>query len=159
MKTYNLSWKTCISICTDGAKSIIGPIQGFVALAKQYNPAIISTRCFLHREALISKCLVKDLQTVLGQIIKMVNFIKSRPQKSRIFSKLCEAMEANHLTLIIQREIRWLFKGKVLAQFYELREELFIYFLLEQTEHSDYLNDDLWCSKLAFLAYLFDQLN
>jgi hypothetical protein len=42
-----LSWKPFISICTDGAPSVLGSLKGFVALAKQKNPDIIFTSCFL----------------------------------------------------------------------------------------------------------------
>jgi hypothetical protein len=39
----DLSWKSCISICTDGAPSVLGSMKEFVALSKQKNPAIVFT--------------------------------------------------------------------------------------------------------------------
>jgi hypothetical protein len=44
---HDSSWKSCISICTEGAPSVLGSLKGFVALAKQKNPGIIFTPCFL----------------------------------------------------------------------------------------------------------------
>ena len=71
----DLSWKSCISICTDGAPSMSGSLKWFIALAKQKNPVIVFTHCFLHRKALISKSLVPELQKVLHETIKIVNLI------------------------------------------------------------------------------------
>ncbi|XP_022162439.1 zinc finger BED domain-containing protein 5-like [Myzus persicae] len=72
---------------------------------------------------------------------------------------LCESMESDHYTLIIHTEVRWLSKGRVLSRFYELREELLVYFTMEQMECSDYLSDEFWCSKLGYLADIFEHLN
>jgi hypothetical protein len=50
-----------------------GSLKGFVALAKQMNPGIVFTHCFLHREAIISKLVIPEVQKVLDETIKMVN--------------------------------------------------------------------------------------
>ncbi|XP_063785805.1 zinc finger BED domain-containing protein 5-like [Pseudophryne corroboree] len=157
--SHNLSWELCISICTDGAPSMSGRVKGFVALAKQKNPAIVFTHCFLHREALISKSVVPELQKVLDETIKMVNYIKSRPLKSRLFSVLCSAMDAAHTQLLLHTDVRWLSRGRVLSRFYELREELIIFFTSENSEMADRLSDETWCNKVAFLADICQALN
>lgn len=159
LEKNSISWKFCNSICTDGAPSMTGSIKGFVTIAKEQNPGIMTTHCFLHREALVAKSIVGDLKLVLDQVVKMVNYIKSKPKNVRLFAKLCEFMEADHLTLIIHTEVRWLSKGKVLSRFYELRNELLIYFTMENSEYCDFLSDEIWCSKLAFLADIFAHLN
>jgi hypothetical protein len=76
--SHNLSWKSCITICTTGAPSISGSLKEFVTLAKQKNSGIVFTHCFLPREALISKPVLSDIQKLLEEMIKMVNYIKSR---------------------------------------------------------------------------------
>lgn len=83
LKETGLSWKQCVGICTDGAPSMVGSIKGFVSLAKRENSDIITTHCFLHREVLVGKTLGSDLKEVLNKVVKMVNYIKSRPLKSR----------------------------------------------------------------------------
>ena len=71
---WDLSWKSCIGICTDVALSMVGCLKGFTTLVKErQNPNIITTHCFLHREALIAKTLGDELKKVLNQVIEMVN--------------------------------------------------------------------------------------
>ncbi|GFW45800.1 uncharacterized protein TNCV_4495211 [Trichonephila clavipes] len=81
-----------------------GHLKGFVADVKELNEDILVTHCFLHREALVTKFLPSDLKIVLEQCVKMVNYIKSRPLKSRLFSKLCQAMEAKYESLLLHKE-------------------------------------------------------
>ena len=94
LEQIKVSWKSCIGICTDCALAMTGHLAGFVALVKELNGKISVTHCFLHREALVTKYLLSELQIVLEQCVKMIIYIKSRPLKSRLFSKLCQAMEA-----------------------------------------------------------------
>jgi hypothetical protein len=56
---------------------MLGSLKGFVALAKQKNPGIVFTHCFLHRAALISKSVAPDVQKLLDEMIKIVTYIKS----------------------------------------------------------------------------------
>ena len=124
----DLSWERCVGICTDGAPSMTGSLKGFVSLVKQKNPSVVTTHCFLHREALIAKTIAVEMKTVLNQAVKMVNYVRQRPLKSRLFAKLCKSMESAHVSLILHTEVRWLSRGNVLSRIYELREELLIFF-------------------------------
>ena len=85
LEKWNLSWNSCIGICTDGAPCMVGSIKGFVSLVQKENPNVVQTHCFLHREVLVSKTIPNDLSQVLKQVVQMVNFIKMRPKKSRFF--------------------------------------------------------------------------
>ena len=118
------SGKPFISICTDGTTAMFGRNKDFVHRVKKRNQNVIFTLCFLHCEALISKTLPADLIPVLNNVVSMVNFVKMRPVKSRLFDLLCEEMGAEHATLLLHTEVRWLSRGKVLARVYELRGEL-----------------------------------
>ena len=156
-----LSWEWCTSVCTDGAPAMTGKVKGFFSHAKTMNPNIITTHCFIHREALVSKTLGKELQTTLGEVVKMVNSIKTKPVKARIFEKICKDLGSDHYNLLFHTEVRWLSKGKVLSRVYELRHELCQFFQNEyfKEEFVNMLNDPAWCCKLAYLVDIFEILN
>ncbi len=159
--TWNLSWKQCVGICTDGAPSMVGRIKGFTSFIKTENHTIIFTHCFLHRENLMSKSLGEDLNSVMDDVIKIVNNIKANALKSRMFERLCENLDATHKNLILHTEIRWLSKGKVLARLCELKNELIQFF--SNTSVCEYyvqkLKSEIWMSKVHYLNEVFTQLN
>ncbi|XP_071054686.1 zinc finger BED domain-containing protein 5-like [Onthophagus taurus] len=170
-KNSNLSWNFCTGICTDGAPAMVGNEKGFWTYAKQKNADIITTH-IIHREALVAKTLPTELISVLEDVIKIVNYIKSRPLKSRLFKELCDSMEANYNCLLLHSEVRWLSRGRVLARAYELREELCVFFkeettmgekekrrILKTQQFYDCLSNELWCAKLAYLEHTFSHLN
>ena len=64
-----------------------------------------------------------ELGNVLDDVIKIVNFVKLRPLKARIFSVMCQEMGSIHCNLLLQTSVRWLSRGKVLARVFELRNE------------------------------------
>ena len=160
MKENNLPWINCVGICTDGAPSMVGSTKGFTALAKKENENIITVHCFLHREALVAQTIGTELRAVMDKVVQMVNYIKSRPLKSRLFALICEEMGAKYKTLLLHTEVRWLSRGRVLCRVYELREMMLKLFEENgQNEFCDIIKNELWCTKLAYLADIFDHLN
>ncbi|GFX66380.1 SCAN domain-containing protein 3 [Trichonephila clavipes] len=81
----NIEWKNCVGICTDGARIMSGRFKSIQALVKQKIPLCIWTHCMIHREALASKEISPGLNIVLMTVVTVVNYIKMRPLKSRIF--------------------------------------------------------------------------
>jgi hypothetical protein len=121
---------------------------------------VITTHFFLHREFLVSKTTGEDLKQVFGVAVNMVNFIKQRPLKSRVFAKLCENMQKDHVTLLQHTEVRWLSRGEAETRVFELREELLLFFKDNyKVSFSDFLEDTKWLLKLAYLADVYHHLN
>ena len=60
LEKWNLSWNSCIGICSDGAPCMVGSSKGFVSLVQKENPNVVQTHCFLHREVLVSKTIPDD---------------------------------------------------------------------------------------------------
>ena len=124
MEDAGLQWANCLSICTDGAAAMLGKNKGLKAKVLSVAPHAKFTHCIIHREALASKTLEPELNNVLQTAIKMVNFIKSRPLNTRLFTLLCQEMGSTHESLLSHSEVRWLSRGKVLTRLFELRSEV-----------------------------------
>jgi hypothetical protein len=123
IRENNLRWKVCVSICIDGAASMTGKVKGFKAKVREVNPEIKFDHCFLHRKVIVAKMLPVPFQSVLDEV-KIVNFVKSRPLNSHLFTALCQEMGSDHIPPLLHTEIRWLSRGKSLSRVFELHDEL-----------------------------------
>ena len=99
-----------------------------------------------------------NLKDVLDTTVKMVNFVKARPLNSRVFFALCNDMGSDHVTLLQHTEVRWLTRDKVLTRFFELRDELKVFFTDHHFHLSDRLHDE-FLTRLAYLGDVFSLLN
>jgi zinc finger BED domain-containing protein 5/7/8/9 len=111
------------------------------------------------RESLASKAMSPELKEVFDQVIKIVNFVKSRPLNSRIFRQLCAEMGEEHENLLLHSEVRWLSRGKVLNRLFELRDPLRIFLSSKNSDLTAHLEDVNWVATLAYLADIFEHLN
>ncbi|XP_066253569.1 zinc finger BED domain-containing protein 5-like [Euwallacea similis] len=129
----NLHWKNCVAICTDEVH----------AMSK-----ITWKLCMIHREALASKSINPGLNMV---VIEVVNFIKTSPLKSRMFSVLCEDMEADRKSLLFYSSSRWLSCGKVVKLVIGLRKEIAILLSVEGYKGSAKFYDISFLLRLSYL--------
>ncbi|KAL6472591.1 hypothetical protein MHYP_G00187790 [Metynnis hypsauchen] len=136
-----LKWENCIGVCSDGAQTMAGMRKGVQALIKKASPNAKWTHCVIHREALASRHHSSELSTVMTDIIGVVNFIKTRPLKTRVFSAICEEMGAEHQAVLFHSEARWLSQGKVLSRVFELREEIRMFLVQEHNSQYDWVRD------------------
>ena len=163
-----INWDKCMAVTTDGAAVMLGKQNGVVTRIKEKSPECISLHCIIHREALVSKKLFSKnsqntenhgLKVVIDNVVKIINSIKGKSKQHRIFSSLCDEMDAVHNVLIQHSEVRWLSRGKILTRFFELREELKEFLESKKDPYAKMLSNNWWMLKLAYLACIFDRLN
>ncbi|CAL9694137.1 unnamed protein product [Knipowitschia caucasica] len=159
MVSNEIDWAKCVGLSTDGARAMVGRLTGVVKRVKDVAPLLTAVHCSIHREALATKTMSADLNKVLNEAVKTVNFIKSRPLQSRLFGILCAEMGSEHRQLLLHTEVRWLSRGKVLTRLYELRDEVRVFFVDVRFELAERFCDFEWLCKLAYLADIFGYLN
>ncbi|KAL0852105.1 hypothetical protein ABMA28_000345 [Loxostege sticticalis] len=93
---------------SDGARAMSGIRTGLYPRVKVVAPECVWTHCSIHREALAVKKMPLPLTTTMQECVKFVNFIKSRPLNSILFSVLCNEMGSDHEHLLLLCEVRWL---------------------------------------------------
>ncbi len=146
LNELGLCWDNCVGVCTDGAGSMLGKNKG--ALVREVAPHVRFTHCMIHREALAAKTLPAELNAVLQTATQIVNFIKTRPTKSRLFGLLCKEMGSEYESLLLHTEERWLSRGKVLQRIFSLRDELRIFLLDYGSSFANYFTDAKWLTDL-----------
>ena len=61
-------------------------------------------------------------------------FIRANPLNHRQFKTLLEEYESNYGDLVLHTDVRWLSKGKILARFWDLIEEVKIFLTVKSKE-------------------------
>ena len=72
-----------------------GCLKGFVPIEQKQNPNIVRIHCFIYREALVAKTFETEIKSALDMVVKIVSYIKMRPLKRRLFTKLCAVWKQN----------------------------------------------------------------
>ena len=114
----------------------------------------------IHKAALVSKTIPKRLHEHMSVVIKVVNYVKSSALNTRLFSKLCKDMDADHIALLYHAQVRWLSKKYMLSRIFELKEEVKL-FLVAKQKHDLLLafGGDGFSTYLAYFADIFEALN
>ena len=112
-------WKKCMDVCTDRVKSMMGSIKGVISLSKKRKFKCSNSHCAIYCYQLVPKKMPSDFSNVLVDVIKIVNFIKSRLLRPRIFSIICKDMGSLHCDLLLHTSVCWLGQGKVLVRVFE----------------------------------------
>ena len=103
----NLDRKKGISLCTDGAKAMSGGYCGLQSLIQKFAPMAKWTHCMIHLKALVAQDPSPELGETVKVITIIINYIKTRPSKPRVFQKLWADMNAEHRSLLFCSS-RWL---------------------------------------------------
>ena len=113
------------------------------------------THCLIQREALALHQLSGDLNGVLKAVSKIVNFIKARPLKARVFQCFCDKLGAEHNNLLFYCNARWLSKSKILLRVYELKNKISIFLKEENPAFATIFEDEVFLTQLVYLCDIF----
>ncbi|KAH1176895.1 hypothetical protein KIL84_010597 [Mauremys mutica] len=86
-------------------------------------------------------------------IYNYMNYHKTQPVGVSLFAKLHEGMGSNHV-VVFHTEARWLSKGKILGQFFELGDKCTFAMDFKKSELNDFL-----CDLLAYITDIYGRLN
>jgi hypothetical protein len=91
-----LDFKFCVGVCSDGATATTGRHSGVVTQIKALTPECKSTHCFLHRESLATKKMSTELNSVLSEVLKIVNHAEANALNLRPFAALYDDTGAGY---------------------------------------------------------------
>lgn len=128
----------CVGVCTDRAAAMTGRLSGLTARIKEIAPECESTHCDIHREMLASRKMLLELNSVLNDVVKVINHIKAHALNSRLFEQICEEMGMDRFRF-----------GNRWRDFSQKRNSLL----------AAHFSDEEWVAKLAYLCNIFSQLN
>uniref|UniRef100_K7FLK2 Uncharacterized protein n=1 Tax=Pelodiscus sinensis TaxID=13735 RepID=K7FLK2_PELSI len=105
-EVHGLDWVKLVGVTIDGAPAMLGSRLGFQTLVKQHTPMVTGVHCFIHREALASKTLPDQLNTIFKGLVKVVNHIKSLALNTRLFKRFCLDMGYDFDVLLFYTSIQ-----------------------------------------------------
>ena len=137
-----------------------GHTAGFHARVRSASDTPITfTHGTIHREAIVPKQISPNLNAVVQDAKQVINFIKSRALKTRVFANLCGEMESKFKTLLLHYEIRWLSKAKALKRLVILKNEVVILLKEKDSDLVHHLRNETYLLKLCCLLGLLEKLN
>lgn len=154
-----LEFKFCVGVCSYGMASMTGKYSKTVTQIKELAPECKITHCFIQHDSLAMKRVSAELYSVLTNVVKIVNYIKSNALNSRFFSLLCDNMETDHKQLLLHAEMS---PGKVLSRAFETRNELAVFLQGKKPVWSQLFKDVNWVARLAYssdICSTFNDLN
>jgi hypothetical protein len=120
-----IDWKTCVWLSSGGARSMAVSRTGLFVRVRAVAPDCVWVHYSIHREALAVKNMPLLLSSTLQECVKFINYTKSRPLNSRIFTALCKELGSEHGHLLLHCEIRWLPKENILKRLIKRRMKFY----------------------------------
>ena len=103
--------------------------------------------------------LATELNDVLQDAVKIINFIKSHALNSRLFSNLSKDTDSHYTNLLLHAEVRWISRGQSLRRLLILKDKIEIFLTKQKCELAAFFQNDVWLSKLCYLLDIFEKLN
>ncbi|XP_064117888.1 general transcription factor II-I repeat domain-containing protein 2-like [Macrobrachium nipponense] len=157
---FELNMEKLSSIATNGAPSMKGKKEGFCALFKANEDIDVPTfHCIIHQESLCCEVWKSgELHQVMQEVIKIVNFLRTRALNHRQFIGYLEHIETEYGDLVYFNAVRWLSRGNVLKRFTALLPDIKTFLELKGSENPN-LDDPQWLTRLYFLTDLTSHMN
>jgi hypothetical protein len=121
-REVGLNLDNLVSVCTDGALSMTGKREEFIAQVKKVlsDPdVLISFHCILHQQNLCAKYTI--LSDTLEQVLSIVYYI---PANATWHHQFCNMLKLDNevfsVDLPYHSKVRWLSQGQVLANILSL---------------------------------------
>ena len=148
----NLKLSNLVSVFTDGAPSMIGTHEGFVALLRRELPnpdSLMSFHCILHQQNLCAKSVF--LSDTLNGVIGIMNYIRANAMSHRQFCQMLQYDdETFSVDLPYHSKMRWMSKGQVLEKVLPLQKQTVNFF--EDKNISCKLSEQNFCRNAAFFV-------
>ena len=126
----NLNLSNLVSVCTDGAPSMIGRHEGFVAFLRRELPnpdTLMSFHCILHQQNLCAKSAL--LSDTLNRVICIENYIRANAMRHRQFRQMLQYEdETFSVDLPYHSKVHWLSQGQVLEKALSLQKQIVNFF-------------------------------
>jgi hypothetical protein len=106
------------------------------------------THWIICKKGLVFQRLSLELENVIKININ-VDYIKSRPVRARIFACLCDVMGAEHTSLILYCELRWLSLGNVLKTNARFESRCYQYLTEVSYDSACMFNVVMWGGKFS----------
>ena len=103
--------------------------------------------------------LFPTLLCCLNQVMKISNFVKTLALNTRLFDLLCEELGLDLTVFLKHAEMRRLSCGNVTKNVFELRAQLLIFLIEKIHDDQEYLKNDKFISKSAYLSNAFGEPN
>jgi len=107
----NIDRSKCVGVCTDGAAGMTGRISGFKTEVMKVSSDIRFIHYIIHREHYIFRKIGCELNSIMNDLVSMVNFVETSALNSQHFKILCKDMDSNCNTLRFHTDVLWLSHG------------------------------------------------
>ena len=109
---------------------------------------------------LATKTLPQEFQDIMKSVVSVVNFVKTSASNSRLFSILCNELDASNNVLLFHTDARLLSRSKVLTRIFDLRDELKTFCNKKSGPQIEALfGDKNELHKIAYIVEIFAILN
>ncbi|UYV63329.1 hypothetical protein LAZ67_2003762 [Cordylochernes scorpioides] len=146
LQKYNLPQSKLTSVATDGASSMTGKTNGFVALLRKKLSEISDGSNIHHTDRHHTHC------------IRKYYVRRSRGLNQRQFSLFLTELESEYSGLSYYTEVCWLSCSKVLKQFWDLKEEIY-QFLITKNQDITLFSDQVWLQDFSFMVDITKHLS